>query len=346
MKKSIALYVGFHLLIILCMAGCQSSGQDIAEVRQSDLECGLLMQVEWGSGTGELGYLAEGESGSCPRKPFRFQIDAKGNIYVADLYNQRIVQFSSTGDFIRNFGIPTLEDNECIGDVAVGGGRIAVATTAHIYVYDQNDDSLKILEWPADAGQYGLCSEDAAGRKVQADDEGNVYACGVGSYERGGTVVQFDNNGHSHIFFTGSFNHLVVGWDGFVYIEQIDYGDTAKNSSGSRVLRFDFKGEQVGEITIPGRDLAKVDLIYPGLLIGVDARGNLYTNVVNVFRDRELVFREALIQIDAGGNISRIIERDEWTRPAADIVDKNGNLYIWNYGETPSEPVEIWHCSP
>ena len=331
--------------MILCMAGCRSGRPGVVEVTQNDLECNLLVQAKWGEGPGELGYIPEGQSSTCfPHKPVRFQIDVKGNIYVADLHNERVMQFSSTGDFVRNFSVPISDKNECIRDIDVGSGRLAVATTDHIYIYDHPDAPPEILEWPAGAGEYGLCSEDTAGRMVQADEEGNIYACGVGGYERGGTIVQYDAKGHSRIFFTGYYDHFVVGWDGLIYIEQIDYETPSGDTSGSRVLKFDSQGEQVGEMIIRGRDLAEVNLLYPGLVTEVDAKGNLYTNVVNVYRNGELV-PEAVIRINEKGNISYVIERNMFTRPSVDVIDRNGNLYIWRFGEVPSGPAEIWRCN-
>ncbi len=335
-----------YIMVILYIPACQSGEQSIPRTTQDNMQCKTVVQVEWGNGTGELGYIPANQSNIYPGKPFRFQIDDKGNVYVADLHNQRILEFTSGGDFLRSLAVPILEDEKPIADIAVGGDRIAVATTDHVYVFDLIDGSSQILEWPTDTGQYGLCSEDMAGRKVQVDRDGNIYACGVGGFERGGTIVQFDRDGHSRKFFVGAFDHFVVGWDGIVYVEQLSYAGTIEAPSDSQILKFDLRGNHLGEVTIHGSDLAEAGLTYPGLLIAVDVRGNLYGSVTNVIRDNKLVSLETLVQISTEGRILRIVERDKFTRPSTDVLDGKGNLYTWHFGEIPSEPAEIWRCNP
>ncbi len=340
------LYIILCIGTTFCALSCQSVEQDTERIMQNNVQCKTVIQAKWGNNPGELGYAPDDQTIFCPRKPFRFQIDTTGNIYVADLYNERILQFTPGGEFLRTFNVPTFGETECIVDVAVGGDRIAVATTDHIYVFDQSGGPLLIPEWPADAGQYGFCSEDMASRKVEADKEGNIYACGWEKGTENKIIVQFDRNGQSRKFFVGDFDHFVVGWDGSIYIEHLNYTGTIEKPADSLVFRFDSRANQLGKIIIRGRDLVNAGLLSPGLLVAVDANGNLYGSVVNILQDGNVVPQEALVQISPQGRVLRVIKRGEFIRPATDVVDREGNFYLWHFTNVPSGSVEIWRCSP
>jgi hypothetical protein len=338
--------VGLCAVIILCTLSCQSARKSVERIAQSDMACKTMIQAEWGNDMSELGYVPEDQSSLSPHKPFRFQIDNTGNLFVADLHNERILKFTSEGTFLRGFSVPMSESREYIVDIAVGSERIIVATTDYIHVFDQSGILLQTLEWPVDVGQYALCSEDMAGRKVQIDEEGNVYACGAGGFERGGTIVQFDSKGHSRNFFEGSFEHFVVGWDGFVYIQRSDNSGAVSDPSDSQIIKFDSQGNQIGKIMIRGYDLVDAGLTYPGILVAVDASGNLYGGAVTTLKNGKAVPKEVLVQINAEGSILRIIEHKDIRRPAIDVVDREGSLYLWHFANVPSDPAEIWRCSP
>lgn len=335
--------IGLFLAVIACVLGCQPSGQSVDRITYADMECSTVT-LEWWNDPDELDHLSNNETDRDLRS-IRFQVDSLGNLYVADPRNARVAKFDPEGGFLKSFELPTSEDREYVLDVAVRGDWLAAATTDSVYVFDQIEGSLNRLEWPVDVGQYSLCSEDIAGKQVQVDEEGNIYACGMGGFERGGTIVQFDSKVHSHQFYKGSFMHFVVGWDGFVYIQLLGGTETIDAPPDYRILKYDVRGNHHGEIVIRGRDLANAGLIYPGLLIEVDSKGNLYGNAVNMLKDGEIVPQEALVQISGEGTILRIVERDEFTRPAADVLDKDGNWYLWR-PSVPSGPTEIWLCSP
>ena len=336
--------IGLLITVTLCPSGCHYKRQSIERIMQNEMQCEMAVQMAWGDGINDLGYVSDGEPSIHAYLPLRFQVDSVGHIYVTDPLNERVMELSAKGELITSFVVPLSKDLEFIKDVAIGGNQVVVATTDHIYTFDQEGDFLQILKWPAGVGNYGLCSEDMAGRKVQVDERGNIYACGLGGFERGGTIIQFDARGNSRVFYVGAFNHFIVGQDGFIYITQLSDTERANIPPDERVLQFDPRGAQLGEIIISGEDLANAGLVSPGLLVAVDAKGYLYGDVVNAIEDGEIVSFNALVQINKDGKILRIIERDKFIRPATDVVDGAGNLYIWNFGRAPSEPAEIWRC--
>jgi hypothetical protein len=328
------------------MPGCQTVGQSVERIAESDVECEAVVQAEWGDGAGEFGYVPDDQPSFYLRRPFHFQVDSAGNIYVVDLHNERVLAFTPEGALLNSFSVPISEDREFILDVAVGSSRIAVATTDYVYVFDQDDGSSEILEWPAEAGRYIPCSaKSIIARRVQVDEEGNIYVCSM--EEEMSKILQFDRQGHSREFFVGVFDHIIAGWDGFVYVERIGYMNLNDGVGPyDSVLKFDLEGNKVGEIVIYEHDLNDAGLVYPGLLVAVDAKSNLYGTVVHVLRNDEITSQEALVKISAEGKILRIIEREHFQYPSFDVIDREGNFYIWHFAEVPSEPEKIWRCSP
>ena len=133
---------------------------------------------------------------------------------------------------------------------------------------------------------------------------------------------------------------MVAGWDEQVYI-LIEHQSESDVSSGSTIIRkYDLFANQVGELTITADELLAANLYYLGLLVAADAEGNLYTNVVNVFREGQVVSQEALVQINPQGMIRRIIDRDTFIRPATDVIDQKGRIYLWDI-EIDADQVEI-----
>jgi len=339
----------FCLSLTSLLAGCHYVVQEpaIDIVNQSDLSCELITQFRWGDGEGELGYIPEGQVSSVPYVPYRFQVDEKGNIYVADLHNARVVIFHPDGTLFDTLDLPKSQDKEYIVDIAVRDETLAVATTNNIYVLNPEHRALQLLEWPVDMGPYVFCSKDAAGRKVQVDEIGNVYTCNKKEDDPIERIVQFDLEGVGHTFFADNFDHFIVGEDGFVYIEQVGLSGTIESPPDSQILKLNLQGNQVSKLLIYGQDLGKAGLIYPGLLVAVDAKSNLYSNATNIIRDGQLVSQELIIQFNPQGKISRFIEQDKFTRPATNVIDREGYLYVWgSSSNTLSEPIEIWRCAP
>jgi len=345
-KHGLIRCVGYWFLIVLLLVcGC-STRPNVVTLTENDITCQVVVQTEWGNGPSELGYRASGVSSKGPDVPSRFQLDEDGNVYIADSYNNRVVEFAPNGQFIRSIEIPLSNGEGFVWDISVRNGLLAVAANERVYAFDSEGHLIQVVEPPAEGQRFGLCSTDMAGKKVQVDGEGNIYVCLPGGFERGGTVLQYNREGEWRVFYEGAFTHLITGWDGFIYIGQERYSETSDSPSDSQMLIFDSLGDQVGEVTIQGQNLAAAGLFYLGLPVAVDAEGNLYTNVVNILRNGEIVSQEALVQVGAGGEILRVIQHKQFQRPATDVVDKEGIFYLWHFGKVPSEPAEIWRCNP
>ena len=339
------------IVVVVCAVACRSGESETERIEQNGMQCSVIVQAQWGDGPGEFGYAPNGQPTPCLHRPSRFQIDEAGNIYVADTLNERVLKFSIAGKLVRNFDMPVSMERDCIVDLAVRGGQIAVATRDKVYVFDENDDSVRVLHSPREAG---ACSMSGEGKSVQIDDEGNVYTCVLGlGWEGpgpGGTVLQFDREGRSREFFVGQFDHVMVGWDGFIHVQQLYCGESFAEEADSQygddcVVKLDSQGNRVDEVIVRGDNLADAGLDYSGLLIGVDSKGNLYGSAISRIIEGTLVPESALVQVDSQGKIVRVIERDTFPLIDTTVVDREGNLYWFHFGEIPSQPAEIWSCS-
>lgn len=345
-KRNLLRQLGLGFSIVI-LASCKPAEPKLAVLDEDDVKCQVAVQTKWGSGLGELGYRErENASDLGPELPFRFQVDEKGNVYVADVFNSRVVEFALTGQFLRNFEVPLLEGKSTFWDVSARGNRIAAAANGRIYVFDSDSHLIQTLEPPPNGPDFDICDTSMAGKIAQVDGAGNIYACIPGGFERGGTILQLDTEGKSREFYRGAFTHIVAGWDGFVYIGKEDNSGTVEHPRDARILVFDPHGNQVGEVIVRGQNLTAAGLYYVGLPVAVDAQRRLYTNVVGVLKDGAAVSQEALIQVSAKGDILRIVRYKQFKRPANDVVDRDGNFYLWHFGKVPSEPVEIRRCSP
>jgi hypothetical protein len=331
---------------MVILASCRPTEPRLTILNEDNVKCQVAVRTKWGSGLGELGYLErENTSDLGPELPNRFQVDEKGNVYVADVFNSRVVEFAPTGQFLRSFEVPLLKGERAFWDVSARGNRIAVAANHRIYVFDSDSHLIQTLEPPPNGRNFAVC-EILVGKEVQVDGTGNIYTCIPGGFERGGTVLQFDPGGKSHEFYRGAFTHVVVGWDDLVYIGKEDNSGTVEHPSDGRILVFGPHGKQVSEVIVQGQSLAAAGLYYVGSPVAVDVNRKLYTNVVNVLKDGEAVPQEALIQVSMKGEILRIVRHKQFKLLATDVVDREGKFYMWHFGQIPSEPVVIQRCSP
>lgn len=101
--------------------------------------------------------LSWGKEGKKPgefQAPIGIAIDRADNVFVADLYNQRVQQFDAEGRSIASFSVAGHP-----GGIAIGpGGNVFLADDVHhrIQVFSPAGDLLRVIGRPGDgSGQFG-----------------------------------------------------------------------------------------------------------------------------------------------------------------------------------------------
>ncbi len=231
------------------------------------LLCGASAQAErppllWQVPTDGLDGAGAGQVGN-PRGVAANQ--QTGDVYVAELKNDRISQFSPWGEFIRAWGwdvAPEEAPGDTAGDefeicttackaASVGGGAgqfnnpvgIAAAEDGSVYVYDmgnrrvQKFDPEGEFEWMVGKGVN--LGPGSPGNLCTATQIGEGDSCGAGS----------DGTGPSE-FSNGSFSDTIeLGPSGNLFV-----GDVG------RIQELEADGSFVGEVAVPGETIQSLAL--------------------------------------------------------------------------------------
>ncbi len=136
-----------------------------------------LVVAPFGAGPGELGYSEPTSSGGgdcCmggPRHAYWIAADPRGNIYVWDMDNGRLVQFDPEGQFIRNIAAPQIDPGYSFA--VDGAGRFYFydyVGDIGIDCYDDAGQLLQHLSWPDRAEEL---------RRFYVDEQGMIWITAV-----------------------------------------------------------------------------------------------------------------------------------------------------------------------
>ena len=181
----------------------------------------LAMFSSTGSFIGSLGEIGSG-AGQLTG-PYDVALDAAGNLYVADLYNSKVVVLSPDGSFIREWG-----------GFGTGPGQfhhpLAIAVSSSGLVYVTDDDNQRVQEFTTTGdfvrmwGSYGSAPGQFAGPwGIALDAAGNVYVVDSANNRiqvftgEGEFITQWGADGGG----PGQFHRPIgvgVGPDGRIYV--------------------------------------------------------------------------------------------------------------------------------
>lgn len=197
-------------------------------------------------------------------------VDAGGNLYVADTNNDRVVKFSGEGDYISSFKDNIKNDF----DVAVYNNGVIGVSSAGTSKVVQFDANLKALNRDF-AGTSGNASVNGGLRGLAVDNANFVYVLD-NSAQAGEAVRKYDtassqpvlrfgtNQGAGPGQFRGATDLAVDNRNGDIYV--VDQGN-------NRVQRFDRDGRFVSEFGTAGRSNGQFDRPYG---IAIDKDGYVY----------------------------------------------------------------------
>ena len=253
--------------------------------------------------------------------PYGVAVDATGNVYVADMGNNRIQKFSSSGVFITKWGA-----------YGTGNGQfrspcvLAVDATGNVYVADAGNSRIQkfsssgvfITKW----GAYGTGNGQFRSPCVLAvDATGNVYVADAGNSR----IQKFSSSG---VFITkwgslGSGNGqfetprgLAVDATGNVYVADAGISRIQKfSSSGVFITKWGAYGTGNGQFRSPYG-------------LAVDATGNVYVADAGNNRIEKFSSSGAFLtkwESDGTGD-------GQFQFPSGIAVDATGNVYVADAG--------------
>jgi DNA-binding beta-propeller fold protein YncE len=195
-------------------------------------------------------------------------VDAQGNVYVADALNSRVQKLDSEGHFLASWGEEGYGDGQFYfpTDVAVDGeGNVFVCDSRREDIQKFDSEGRFLTKW-SNQGATGTWAW-----WIATDEEGNVYAPNAESDE----VRKFDGEGNLLETFgrrgsgDGEFRDPVavaVDCQGNVYVVE---------DSGNRVQKFDREGNFLEKCGGGGRGSGEGQFSNPkGLAVGTD--GTVY----------------------------------------------------------------------
>ena len=197
-------------------------------------------------------------------------VDAGGNVYVAETNEDRVVKFSSEGDYITKFG-ENVKNNY---DVAVlNSGQIGVSSSGNskVVLFDVNL-SANSKDF---AGTASSANVNGGIRGMAVDNANFVYLID-NSAGPGAAIKKYDMNNRTPVLkfgsnagsgpsqFRGASDLAVDNRNGDVYV--VDRGN-------NRVQRFDRDGRFISEFGSAGRGNGQFDAPYG---IAIDKDGYIY----------------------------------------------------------------------
>lgn len=201
---------------------------------------------------------------------YGLDVDTGGNIYVADTNNDRVVKFSTEGDYITKFG-DNVKNNFDVAVLNTGAIAVTSAGNNKVLLFDVNLAATS-KDFP---GTAALPSVNGGLRGVTVDNANFVYLIDT-SAGPGAAIKKFDtvnrrpvlqfgsNSGSGPAQFRGATDLAVDNRNGDIYV--VDAGN-------NRVQRFNRDGRFISEFGNAGRANGQFDRPYG---IAIDKEGYLY----------------------------------------------------------------------
>ena len=244
------------------------------------LQCTTYIETAWGAGPGEFGLCpASSEQMGRPYPPV---LDARGNLFILDRVNQRILKYSgSTMPQVISVPSSYVLRDPCsyatrgLSNLSVYADRLFLLFPAyrdgrlveHLAVMSPSDQEEQIISLEAYYPRYSRSAPIA-------DGEGGAYILLPPE-----DVVYFDARFRPELMFLGidevGIKGLVVGWNGNLYTYSAGRDDLTDWGTGNDYFRH---SEPVSRRTgvISATQIASATW---KRLIGVDAQGRFYFKI-------------------------------------------------------------------
>jgi sugar lactone lactonase YvrE len=263
-----------------------------------------------------------GSSGSGKLSaPLLDAVDASGDVWVVDTGNDRIVEFSSSGSFVRSVG----EKGEGNGQFRVPAGIAINHQTGDIYVTDEFNK--RIQEFSSTGGfitTFGNTGEGALEYPfgITVDSSGDVWVIrGIS----GGAVEEFSS--------TGSYLRTIHVEPGQPTGVTFSGGELYVLSS-STVLEYSPTGTYIGQFGTKGSGPGRLASPLGGITTD-PANGDLY--IADTGNRRVEAFTPAGTYLNTFG--SEGTGPGQFEEPAGITINNSGEIYVTDY---TNNRVEQW----
>jgi RHS repeat-associated protein len=288
---------------------------------ESECSSGVKYQSSFGtSGTGNGQFAHPGD----------VAIDAKGNLWVADVSNDRLQEFNEKGEFTKTFGTSGTGNGQfaspkSIAFTANGNFWVADAGNNRLEQFNEKGEFLKAV------GSSGSGNGQFSGPEgIAIDAKGNIWVADTYNYrvqelnEKGEFLKVVNPSGLGAIEPTG----LDVGPGGNVWVS---------DWAGNRVVEFNEGGELVRQFGTEGAGNGQFNR--PDA-ITVDSGGNVWVGDQNNERVQE--FNQSGGYVAQFGTSGSGAGQFAFSYPLGIAADSKGNLWVT---DTDNNRVEKWSPS-
>ena len=313
------------------------------------------------AGTGTAGFSGDGGAATSAQlsNPQDVALDAAGNLYIADVNNNRIRKVDSSGNISTVAGGgSSLGDGGAATAAQLGAPRsVALDGAGNLYIADWFDhrirkvDSSGNISTVAGTGTQGFSGDGAAATAAQLDSPWDVAVDGSGNLyiadRNNNRIRKVDSSGNISTVAgsgTGGFsgdgaaataarlqNPQGVALDGAGNLYIADAGNNRIRKVDSSGNISTVAGTGTGGFGGDSGAATAAQLSEPSGGVALDGAGNLYIADTSNHRIRK---------VDSDGNITTVAGREQLSNPQSVALDGAGNLYIADTGNNRIHKVD------
>jgi len=305
------------------------------DILAASLHCTDYIETQWGTGSEEFGFCPDSSLAST-RGPYSPKLDARGDLFILDKANQRILRYSGNS-IPRVIPIPSSYVLDGVCGYSNRWPNLSVSKDRLFFLFsvrqDRRVDRLAVLslngqeERIIDLEAYYPLHSPFMDTLI-ADRNGGVYLLLPPA-----GVVHFDADLRPEFRYMGTddlliYQGLVVGWDGILYTYSAARDRLDSWGAGNQ---FFMQGEHLSSTA---GVIAATQIVSPThqRFLGADTQGRLY------FRAFERGVDLRFVRVSASGD-QRVVVAVPDGCPSSFSLAPDGSLYGTTYSSKNPDPL-------